>query len=122
MWTARNVRRKNARRFARQGTLPEHVSDPNAPPDTDLKSDLDSALLALPSRYRDSIILCHLQGFSRREAAEQLGCAEGTLSAWLHRGLAKLRDRLRDFDPKLLSVAIAVPAMLSANTARARAR
>ncbi len=45
------------------------------------------------------------------EAAERLGCAEGTLSAWLHRGLAKLRVRLQVFDPKLLSVTVAVPIM-----------
>jgi RNA polymerase sigma factor (sigma-70 family) len=119
VWTARNVRRKNARRFARQTELPEHVTDPAAPPDTDLKADLDSALLALPSRYRDSIILCHLQGFSRREAAERLGCAEGTLSGWLHRGLAKLRDRLPAFDPKVLGVVVAVPTVLAASTVHA---
>lgn len=119
VWTARNVRRKNARRFARQMELSEYVTDPAAPPNTDLKADLDSALLALPSRYRDSIILCHLQGFSRREAAERLGCAEGTLSGWLHRGLAKLRDRLPAFDPKVLSVVVAVPTVLAASTVHA---
>ncbi len=93
-------------------------------PDGDLRADIDGALLALPARYRDPIILCHLQGYSRREAAERLGCAEGTLSAWLNRGLAKLRTRLRDFDPtKVLPVlaAGAVPAALAASTARAAA-
>lgn len=120
VWTAHNVRRKNARRVAKQCPLPDHLSDPAAPPDPDLKADLDAALLALPSRYRESIILCHLQGFSRREAAERLGCAEGTLSAWLHRGLAKLRDRLRDFEPlKLPALALAVPPALAASTAHA---
>ncbi len=121
VWTARNVRRKNARRLARQSALPEHVPDPAPRPDPDLKADLDAALLALPARYRDPILLCHLQGFSRREAAERLGCAEGTLSAWLNRGLAKLRDRLRGLDPaKVLGVGIvSVPAALTATTARA---
>jgi RNA polymerase sigma factor (sigma-70 family) len=120
VWTARNVRRKNARRFARHEPLPDHLNDPAAPPDPDLKADLDAALLALPSRYRQSIILCHLQGFTRREAAERLGCAEGTLSAWLHRGLAKLRTALRDFEPlKLPALALAVPPTLAASTAHA---
>ena len=122
VWTARNARRKNARRLARQHALTEDA--PRFVPDTDLRADIDGALLALPARYRDPIILCHLQGYSRREAAERLGCAEGTLSAWLNRGLAKLRTRLRDFDPtKVLPVlaAGAVPAALAASTARAAA-
>ncbi len=122
VWTARNARRKNARRLARQHALVEDA--PLLAPDGDLRADIDGALLALPARYRDPIILCHLQGYSRREAAERLGCAEGTLSAWLNRGLAKLRTRLRDFDPtKVLPVlaAGAVPAALAASTARAAA-
>lgn len=121
VWTARNVRRKNARRLARQSVLPDHVPDPSPQPDPDLKADLDAALLALPARYRDPILLCHMQGFSRREAAERLGCPEGTLSACLSRGLAKLRSRLRGLDPaKVLTVAtVSVPAALTATTARA---
>jgi RNA polymerase sigma factor (sigma-70 family) len=121
VWTARNVRRKNARRLARQTVLPDHENVPAPAPDADLKADLDSALLALPSRYRDSIVLCHLLGFTRREAAERLGCPEGTLSGWLNRGLAKLRDRLRGLDPTraLAGGAVAVPAALCASTARA---
>lgn len=118
VWTARNVRRKNARRLARQRELPEV---PASAPDADLKADIDGALLSLPARYREPIILCHLQGFTRREAAERLGCAEGTLSSWLDRGLAKLRVRLRALDPvpALAVAAVAVPAILTANTARA---
>ena len=120
MWTAKNVRRKNARRLARFAAMPEHVPDV-APPDADLKADLDAALLALPARYRDPILLCHLQGFTRREAAERLGCPEGTLSAWLSRGLEKLRHRLRGRDPaKALSIAaVGVPSVLATNTAQA---
>ena len=121
VWTARNARRKNARRLARQTALPDHVTDPAAPPDPDLKADLDAALLTLPARYRDPIVLCHLVGLTRREAAERLGCPEGTLSAWLNRGLEKLRYRLRGLDPAraLAGVAVAVPAALATNTPRA---
>ncbi|HEY1191998.1 MAG TPA: sigma-70 family RNA polymerase sigma factor [Gemmata sp.] len=117
--TARNVRRKNARRLARQRELPEDV--PTSTPNPDLKADLDGALLGLPARYREPIILCHLQGFTRREAAERLGCAEGTLSAWLNRGLAKLRVRLRALDPAqaLSAPAVALPAALITTTVRA---
>jgi|GEM_PF-6789047 len=123
VWTARNVRRKNARRLVRQTELPTQVLDPTSAIDSDLKADLDAALLALPACYRDCIILCHLQGFTRREAAERLGCPEGTLSARLNRGLEKLRHRLSGLDPaKVLGVALAmtaVPSALSASTMRA---
>src|SRR5436190_8799545 len=123
VWTARNIRRKNARRLARLTALPdtEQVPVPAPATDADLKVDLDAALLALPARYRDPIVLCHLLGFTRREAAERLGCPEGTLSGWLNRGLAQLRTKLRGLDPsKALSVAaVAVPVALCASTARA---
>lgn len=118
VWTARNVRRKNARRLARQRDL-SACTEPAAPvPPAPRDADLDSALLALPDRVREAIVLCHLQGYSRREAAERLGCAEGTLSAWLSRGLAKLRREL--LDPAALAVpTLVVPAALSAATAKA---
>jgi RNA polymerase sigma factor (sigma-70 family) len=117
--TARNVRRKNARRLVRQRELPEEV--PTSVARFRPEADIDAALLALPARLRDPIILCHLQGFTRREAAERLGCPEGTLSSWLDRGLAKLRVRLRDLDPiKALGVPlVAVPLALTANTTKA---
>ncbi|AWM38794.1 ECF RNA polymerase sigma factor SigE [Gemmata obscuriglobus] len=117
--TSRNLRRKNARRLARQRELPETASA--GAPDSDLRADIDGALLALPERDREPIILCHLQGFTRQEAAARLGCPEGTLSARLNRGLAKLRVRLRAFDPvQALAVpAVAVPAALATNTVHA---
>ena len=48
----------------------------------------------LPGRYRDPLMLCELEGVSRRDAARRLGLAEGTLSSRLSRGRALLRDRL----------------------------
>src|SRR5581483_2537542 len=91
------------------------------PEAADLAADLDAALLALPEKYRAPLILCHLQGWSRRDAAARLGCPEGTLSALLSRGLARLREKLRDHDPTrvLAGAAAAVPAVLSAATVRA---
>src|SRR5581483_8214695 len=91
------------------------------PEAADLAADLDAALLALPEKYRTPLILCHLQGWSRRDAAERLRVPEGTLSALLSRGLMKLRDRLAGHDPlRLLGAgSAAVPVLLAADTARA---
>lgn len=119
-WTARNVRRRNARALARRRPLSPAEADP-APAGHDLRADLDAALLALPEKYRTPLVLCHLQGWTRRDAAAEIGCPEGTLSSLLSRGLDRLRHALRSHDPaRLLSGAgVGVPAVLAANTVRA---
>ncbi len=106
--TARNLRRKNARRLARRRPL----FDLPGSADPHLSADLDDALLLLPERDRAAVVLCHLQGYSRREAAGLLGVPEGTLSSVLSRALAKLRTRLGDPLPLLAAGALAVPAGL----------
>jgi RNA polymerase sigma factor (sigma-70 family) len=121
VWTTRNVRRRNARRLARREMVHEQI--PISSVNADLSLDLDTALMSLPEKFRSSIVLCHLLGFSRADAAAQLGCAERTLSSWLSRGLAQLRHKLRGLDPvKALSVpAVAVPAALSESVVHAAA-
>ncbi|HMD32148.1 MAG TPA: sigma-70 family RNA polymerase sigma factor [Candidatus Acidoferrales bacterium] len=53
------------------------------------------AVLALPSVYREAVVLCDLQELSYEEAANSLGCAAGTLRSRLHRGRELLATRLR---------------------------
>lgn len=53
------------------------------------------AVLALPERYREAVVLCDLEEMSYVEAAEILGCAIGTLRSRLHRGRALLIEKLR---------------------------
>ena len=79
----------------------------------DTRLDVDDLLNRLPERDRRAVVLCHLYGFTRTEAAAQLGIPEGTLSARLSRGLAKLRGH-----EAALAVA-AVPTAMVAATARA---
>src|SRR5579871_4632981 len=54
---------------------------------------LDEELNRLPAKYRSAIVLCELEGRTRKEAASQLGCAEGTISGWLTRGKKMLARR-----------------------------
>jgi RNA polymerase sigma factor (sigma-70 family) len=59
----------------------------------DLRRVLDEEVSRLPARYRDSVVLCYFEGRSKEEAARQLGCPAGTVSAWLARAREQLRGR-----------------------------
>ena len=53
------------------------------------------AVLSLPSKYREVVVLCELQDISYGETAEILGCAIGTVRSRLHRARALLLEKLR---------------------------
>ncbi len=53
------------------------------------------AVLALPERYREVIVLCDFQELSYAEAAQALDCPIGTVNSRLHRGHALLLKKLR---------------------------
>jgi RNA polymerase sigma factor (sigma-70 family) len=60
----------------------------------ELQSVLDRELNRLPDKYRVAIVLCDLEGRTRKAAARQLGLPEGTLAGRLTRGRALLANRL----------------------------
>ena len=53
------------------------------------------AVLSLPERYREVVVLCDLQEMNYEETAEVLGCAIGTVRSRLHRARAMLIEKLR---------------------------
>ena len=53
------------------------------------------AVLTLPPKYREVVVLCELQEVSYVETAEILGCAIGTVRSRLHRARALLISKLR---------------------------
>jgi RNA polymerase sigma-70 factor, ECF subfamily len=56
---------------------------------------LRRAILSLPVRYREVVVLCDLQELSYLDAAQAVGCAVGTIRSRLHRGRALLAAKLR---------------------------
>jgi RNA polymerase sigma-70 factor (ECF subfamily) len=68
------------------------------------------AVLSLPERYREVVVLCDLEEMSYVETAEILGCAIGTVRSRLHRGRSLLIEKLRpasvsDADPSEVKTA-----------------
>jgi RNA polymerase sigma-70 factor (ECF subfamily) len=57
---------------------------------------LRRAIVSLPSRYREVIVLCDLQDVSYNDAAAVLGCVIGTIRSRLHRGRQLLMKKMRD--------------------------
>jgi RNA polymerase sigma factor (sigma-70 family) len=119
-------RRANAQRM-------KDVTRPEGPADDawqDLLPLLDRELDRLPERYRVAVILCDLQGMTRREAARRLNLPEGTLSGRLTRARRLLAKRLARYGPAVSGGALAavlsekaasacVTGALAASTARA---
>jgi RNA polymerase sigma factor (sigma-70 family) len=83
----------------------------------DVQGLLDQELSHLPDKYRVAIVLCDLEGRSRKETARQLGVPEGTLAGRLRRGRALLARRLARHGIVLSTAALA--ALLAHGTATA---
>jgi RNA polymerase sigma factor (sigma-70 family) len=60
----------------------------------DLRPLLLEELSRLPGKYREPIVLCHLEGKTHEEAARLLHCPVGTVSGRLSRGRQLLKSRL----------------------------
>jgi len=93
--TALKARAARARRRFKELHMARHAEQAApAPQPNDWLPLLDQALHGLPERYRQAIVLCDLEGKSRREAASLLGWREGTLSGRLARARVLLARRL----------------------------
>jgi RNA polymerase sigma factor (sigma-70 family) len=94
--TALKARATAAKRRARERQVTQIPEPAATEPDRwyDLQPLLDQELTRLPDKYRVAIVLCDLEGKTRKEAARQLGVPEGTLAARVARGRVMLAKRL----------------------------
>src|SRR5262249_15614375 len=91
--------RLSTRTCRRRRCLPEALDRMSTDPADEvtwreLRVLLDQELDQLPEKYRTPLLLCYLEGQTRDEAAQQLGCPLGTLKSRLERGRELLRNRL----------------------------
>jgi len=108
-----------AKRFAKERRAGEMQRPPAAQDRMweELVPLLDKELNGLPANYRSAVVLCDLEGKSRKEAARKLGWPEGTLSGRLARARALLARRLSHYGLSISGGALA--AMLSEQAASA---
>jgi RNA polymerase sigma factor (sigma-70 family) len=100
--TALEARARLARRRAKEKQTDDMPHPPQAEPDADgeeLRRLLDRELSRLPEKYRVPVVLCDLEGRSRRDVARQLRLPEGTLSSRLATARKTLARRLARHGP-----------------------
>jgi RNA polymerase sigma-70 factor, ECF subfamily len=99
---------------ADENALPELAVDDDPLVDLARREGLEAlrrAVLALPRRYREVVVLCDLEEMDYADAAAALGCPIGTVRSRLHRARALLLEKLKqDRNGK--------PAIGTLNTAR----
>jgi RNA polymerase sigma factor (sigma-70 family) len=98
----------------------------------ELRAILDEEIGALPAKFQSAIVLCHLEGKSYDQAAQELGFPKSTLARRLTKALELLRGRLTRrgiaLSAAVLATALAertaagaVPALVSINIVKAAA-
>jgi RNA polymerase sigma factor (sigma-70 family) len=131
--TAVEAVRANARRRALQKEVIDMPQRQVTPVEiVDWRPLLDQELTRLPEKYRSALVVCDLEGKSRKEAAAALGVGEGTLASRLARGRALMARKLASRGVALSGATLAalvaaesasahVPATLVISTARVAA-
>jgi len=111
---AANVFRSELKRFPTVNLPLEEIAEPavpaqqhNALQEKSSHEVLRRAVLALPHRYREPVVLFYFHEMDMSAAARTMGLPEGTLKARLSRARALLRSRFPHLNQESLSPVIA---------------
>jgi RNA polymerase sigma-70 factor (ECF subfamily) len=106
--TALKARAMGAKRQERERRAADrpHTEPADHVPSEELLAQLDAALARLPDKYRVPVVLCELEGRSRREVATELSIPEGTLSSRLAYAKKLLARRLAGYGAGALSAVL----------------
>src|SRR5262245_8703624 len=117
--TALEARRLESRRRASEMQVSVMPEPAVCPPEAgrELPALVDQELARLPDKYRIPIVLCDLEGRSRKDVARRLGIPEGTLSSRLATARQRLARRLTQRGVTLSAGAVAVALTQSAAAA-----
>jgi RNA polymerase sigma factor (sigma-70 family) len=117
--TALRARSRNARRQQKERNAVDRSESYSAADESwqELLPHLDRELSRLPDKYRLPVVLCDLEGRSRKEVASHLQIPEGTLSSRLATARKQLAGRLRSHGLTLAGGALA--ALMTQNGASA---
>ncbi len=85
----RRVEERGAGALRRSSTMPDAACAGD-----ELRCVLDAEIDRLPERYRLPVVLCHLEGLTRAEAAQRLRWSEGTVRSRLAKARQILQSRL----------------------------
>jgi RNA polymerase sigma factor (sigma-70 family) len=85
------VRRRTHEGAAQPASPTDHLAEITL---REFQQVLDEELARLPEKYRAPLVLCCLEGATRDEAAQRLGCTTQTLKSRLEQGRERLRKRL----------------------------
>jgi len=88
---ARDLQRTAARRARREGHAALARRPATCAGTLELREQVELALDRLPTRLRQAVVLRYQEGLNQREAAQRLGCPQGTLATRTREGLLKLR-------------------------------
>ena len=100
---ARNQVLRGFEKSSRYEALEDSGAEPAADDSTPLEDltrgerieSLRVAVLALPAKYREAVVLCDLEELGYDEAARVMGCPVGTVRSRLSRGRAMLVEKLK---------------------------
>ncbi len=92
--TALKARAATVKRRFKEQQVKAAAQEPDDGKWQELQHLLDQELARLPDDYREAVVLCDLEGKTRKEAARKLGWPEGTLSGRIARARVLLSQRL----------------------------